>query len=116
MAITAAAPPGTAPDPKGTPPRERAPVVLIPWDPDAPAHVERLRLQRVACGWKVEYVDAWRALQREGKMGLHWIVSDSPSPGACEEASASPAVRRGVSCDRYAVMTGLVFTSRNEIA
>lgn len=53
------------------------PVVLIPWDPDAPAHVERLRLQRVACGWKVECVEAWRALQREGETGLHWIVSGS---------------------------------------
>lgn len=79
MAITAASTPqGTDTDPRESPTRERVPVVLIPWDPDAPAHVERLRLQRVTCGWNVECVEAWRALQREGKMGLHWIVSWLP--------------------------------------
>lgn len=80
MAITAATTPnGTGSDPGETPTRQRIPVVLIPWDPDSPAHVERMRLQRVACGWKVENVDSWRTLQRESKMGLHWIVSDFPA-------------------------------------
>jgi hypothetical protein len=52
---------------------------LIPWDHDSPAQLERLRLQRVACGWKQDYIDAWQSKQRQGYIGMYWIVSqDSP--------------------------------------
>lgn len=52
-----------------------ASVLLIPWDPDSPSHVDRMRLQRIACGWNEEAVNGWRQLQRDGEMGIHWIVS-----------------------------------------
>jgi len=51
------------------------PIYLIPWDPDSQEHVDRMKLQRVACGWKVEQVDSWRDTQRKGDIGLHWVVS-----------------------------------------
>lgn len=50
-------------------------VTLIPWDPDSQQHVDRLYSQRVVCGWKSEEVHQWRALQRDGKMAINWIVS-----------------------------------------
>ncbi len=53
----------------------QAKVSLIAWDPDSPAHIERMVQQRVACGWKFDYVEKWRVLQREGKMTLQWVVS-----------------------------------------
>lgn len=58
------------------PKRQRLSVTLVPWDPDSPAHVDRLIKQRIACGWKQEYVEKWRDQHREGKIGLHWIVSN----------------------------------------
>lgn len=51
------------------------PLYLIPWDPNSQDHVDRMKLQRIACGWKVDQVDSWRSPQREGKNGLHWVVS-----------------------------------------
>lgn len=53
---------------------QRQSVILIPWDPNSTKHFERMVAQRVACGWKQDYVEGWRQLQREGKIGLHWIV------------------------------------------
>jgi hypothetical protein len=52
-------------------------IVLIPFDPDSSEHVERIRQQRIACGWKKESkdIEKWRVLQREGKMLIHWVVS-----------------------------------------
>lgn len=55
--------------------RQQPSVILIPWDPESPEHVDRLVQQRIACGWKQDYVENWRDQQREGKIGLHWIVS-----------------------------------------
>lgn len=55
----------------------RVKVDLIAWDPESPAHVKRMLQHRIACGWKQEYVEGWRVLQREGKMGLQWVVSFS---------------------------------------
>lgn len=49
-------------------------VNLLPWDPDSPEHVERMRQQRIACGWNMEEVDSWRQLQREGLINMWWIV------------------------------------------
>jgi hypothetical protein len=54
-----------------------AKVILVPWDPDSTEHAQRLYDQRVACGWKQEKIELWRALQREGKMAIHWVVGDS---------------------------------------
>jgi hypothetical protein len=53
----------------------RAKVNLIAWDPESLAHTERMVQQRVACGWKQDYIEQWRVLQREGKMTLQWVVS-----------------------------------------
>ncbi|KAJ2997228.1 hypothetical protein NUW58_g712 [Xylaria curta] len=50
------------------------PVYLVPWDPDSQQHVDRMRLQRIACGWKVDQVEGWRDTQRKGLIGLHWVV------------------------------------------
>ncbi|KAK8083809.1 hypothetical protein PG996_002590 [Apiospora saccharicola] len=64
-----------------TPPGGGRPaIILVPWDPDSPDHVERMRLQRVACGWKQDGAEGWRPLQREGKIGLHWIVLSPTHP------------------------------------
>lgn len=57
------------------PTSQRPSLILIPWDPDSPEHVDRLVQQRIACGWKREYVENWQDQQREGKIGLHWVVS-----------------------------------------
>ncbi|KAI1248406.1 hypothetical protein MGN70_009604 [Eutypa lata] len=56
------------------PTSQRPSLILIPWDPDSPEHVDRLVQQRIACGWKKEYVENWQDQQREGKIGLHWLV------------------------------------------
>jgi len=61
---------------------------LIPWDPESLAHVERLRQQRIACGWKENLVKKWRSLHREGKVGMHWIVSPWRE-GSCLETISS---------------------------
>jgi len=50
---------------------------LIPWDPESPAHVERLYEQRIACGWNKDQIPAWKDLQREGKMAIQWILLSS---------------------------------------
>ncbi|KAI4595179.1 hypothetical protein KJ359_007155 [Pestalotiopsis sp. 9143b] len=55
-------------------------VTLIPWDPESADHVERLRLQRIACGWKVQQVDNWRDSQRSGDIGMHWVVLTPSHP------------------------------------
>ncbi|KUJ14699.1 uncharacterized protein LY89DRAFT_720181 [Mollisia scopiformis] len=52
-------------------------VLLIPWDPTSPKHVERLVQQRIACGWDHEAVESWRATQESGEFNLQWIVLDS---------------------------------------
>lgn len=52
-----------------------APVYLIPWDPNSQDHVDRMKIQRIACGWKLDQVDGWRDKQRKGHAGLHWVVS-----------------------------------------
>ncbi|KAI3319706.1 hypothetical protein HD806DRAFT_508790 [Xylariaceae sp. AK1471] len=62
------------------PSHDPAPSYLIPWDPDSQEHVDRMELQRIACGWKVEKVDDWRSSQREGQTGLHWVVLHPDHP------------------------------------
>jgi hypothetical protein len=52
-----------------------AAVILLPWDPESPKHVERLYQQRIACGWNSQAVDeVWRDAQRTGKKAIRWIV------------------------------------------
>ncbi|RDL42511.1 Uncharacterized protein BP5553_02490 [Venustampulla echinocandica] len=58
----------------------RAKVNLIAWDPESPAHAERMVQQRVACGWKQDYIEQWRVLQRKGKMALQWVVLSEEDP------------------------------------
>lgn len=50
-------------------------IVLIPWDPTSPEHVERLVRQRIACGWDSECVESWRKAQENGKLNNQWIVN-----------------------------------------
>ncbi|KAI0204653.1 hypothetical protein F4808DRAFT_414466 [Astrocystis sublimbata] len=56
------------------------PVYLIPWDPDSQEHVDRMKLQRIACGWKVDEVEGWREPQRKGLVGIHWVVLHPDHP------------------------------------
>jgi len=62
--------------------RPKVTVDLIAWDPDSPEHVERMFQQRIACGWKSDYVEKWRGLQREGKMAIQWVVLSKDDPSA----------------------------------
>lgn len=49
---------------------------LVPWDYDSPAHVERMYIQRLACGWRSEEVHTkWVELSRAKKKTLYWVVS-----------------------------------------
>ncbi|KAK0099599.1 hypothetical protein ONS95_013504 [Cadophora gregata] len=69
----------SSPAPTHTP-TPAASVILIPWDPDSPAHIDRMYEQRVACGWKSEQVESWRELQRSGKFTLQWVVLSPTDP------------------------------------
>lgn len=70
-------------EPGQAPPKSRAQMAareprteLIPWDFENSEHVERMYLQRVACGWRCEEVhDQWVKLSRAGEKGLYWVVS-----------------------------------------
>jgi hypothetical protein len=53
-------------------------VLLIPWDPASPEHVQRLVQQRIACGWDYEAVEGWTAAQERGEFNLQWVVSTLP--------------------------------------
>ncbi|KAI1282696.1 hypothetical protein F5Y07DRAFT_350637 [Xylaria sp. FL0933] len=65
----------------GKPSSGPAAVYLIPWDPDSQEHVDRMKLQRIACGWKFDQVDkSWRDRQRNGQTGLHWVVLHPDHP------------------------------------
>ncbi|TVY44296.1 hypothetical protein LSUB1_G001334 [Lachnellula subtilissima] len=55
-------------------------VLLIPWDPTSPGHVERMVQQRIACGWSVEDVEGWRGRQEIGTLNLQWIVFEDSEP------------------------------------
>lgn len=66
---------GEAIEQLGSKPSRLASTITVPWDPDSPEHVERMIQQRIACGYRSDVVESWRELQREGKIGLHWIVS-----------------------------------------
>lgn len=52
--------------------------MLIPFDPESEEQSEKLRLTRVACGWKADKVPLWREKQRSGDMSIHWVVSIRP--------------------------------------
>ncbi|KAF3014226.1 hypothetical protein E8E14_008619 [Neopestalotiopsis sp. 37M] len=52
-------------------------ISLVPWDPNSPEHVERMRQQRVACGWKVDKISNWQKFQKEGELAFYWITLGS---------------------------------------
>ncbi|KAH8803187.1 hypothetical protein F5884DRAFT_498661 [Xylogone sp. PMI_703] len=83
------------PSPKPANVSRYAAVELLPWDPDSPAHVERLYNQRVVCGWGKDSIESYRELQRKGSMALQWIIlpSNEPSmtPHLGAHAKAYPA-------------------------
>ncbi|PMD40343.1 hypothetical protein L207DRAFT_582553 [Hyaloscypha variabilis F] len=51
-------------------------IEVIPWDPKSASHVERLRQQRMVCGWGVENVDNWRDQQLAQQKLLLWLEND----------------------------------------
>ncbi|KAL2068411.1 hypothetical protein VTL71DRAFT_16509 [Oculimacula yallundae] len=61
--------------------------LLVPWDPESPAHIYRMYEQRVACGWKEDHVERWRALQRSGMNNLFWVVLDPSDPSTPSKIS-----------------------------
>ncbi|KFY47640.1 hypothetical protein V496_10511 [Pseudogymnoascus sp. VKM F-4515 (FW-2607)] len=42
---------------------------------------------RIACGWKADKVQKWRIRQRDGAMGIHWVVLDPSEPETAERIS-----------------------------
>jgi hypothetical protein len=52
----------------------KAEIMLIPWDPESPEHIQRLYQQRVACGWyeDLDLIESWRPRQRSGAIALQW--------------------------------------------
>ena len=54
---------------------ENLDVEIIPLDARSDAHIERLRQQRLTCGWRAECVDEWREQQLQKKKNMFWIVS-----------------------------------------
>ena len=54
-------------------------VRLVPFDSGSEAHAGRMRVQRVACGWGEEEVDAWKGRCEAGSKVIWWLVSLSPS-------------------------------------
>ncbi|KAF5674971.1 hypothetical protein FHETE_2722 [Fusarium heterosporum] len=49
-------------------------IVLIPWDPQSPDHVDRIYEQRVQCGWDKQMVEGWREKQTSGSKSIFWIT------------------------------------------
>lgn len=61
-----------------TVPSQPPKIQLIPWDPYSEEHIERLILQRIACGWHEDFVrNIWCQQQKEGHKSLFWIVRPS---------------------------------------
>ena len=52
---------------------------LVPFDSGSGAHAERMRVQRVACGWGEGEVEAWRGRCEAGSKAIWWLVSLWPS-------------------------------------
>ncbi|KAH6668921.1 hypothetical protein B0J14DRAFT_153250 [Halenospora varia] len=69
-----------SPPPSESPKSTVSSVHLIPFDPESQEHIERLKLQRLACGWNVELVDKWITQQRKGAKSIHWIAIPSSEP------------------------------------
>lgn len=49
-------------------------LVLVPWDPNSPEHVNRIYEQRVQCGWDKHLVEGWKERQVSGQKSIFWIV------------------------------------------
>jgi len=50
---------------------------FVPFDSGSSEHAERLRLQRVACGWAEDMIEPWRQAHEAGTKGIYWLVSSS---------------------------------------
>lgn len=51
---------------------------LVPFDGGSDAHVKRMYLQRVSCGWGSGDVESWRGHCDEGRKVIWWLVSLQP--------------------------------------
>jgi hypothetical protein len=67
-------------------------ILLIPWDPASPAHVEPLVQQRHACGWDWEHIETWKEKQSSGLFNLQWLVCP-PSSFPCPLSSLYLSLR-----------------------
>ncbi|KAI0553339.1 hypothetical protein F4679DRAFT_530857 [Xylaria curta] len=62
-------------------------IQIIPWDHSSPEHVQRMKDQRVACGWRADEVPEWvECAERAGRM-FYWAVlaEDLPDRNALLE-------------------------------
>ncbi|KAL2068521.1 hypothetical protein VTL71DRAFT_14858 [Oculimacula yallundae] len=55
-------------------------ILAVPWDPTSPTHVERLRQQRISCGWGVENIPTWRTEHLAGQKLILWLILDPTHP------------------------------------
>ncbi|KAH7031210.1 uncharacterized protein B0I36DRAFT_323423 [Microdochium trichocladiopsis] len=55
-------------------------VELLPWDHLDPDHVERLYVQRVACGWREEEVPQYVESAKQGGKIFYWVVLSDNLP------------------------------------
>ncbi|PVH75198.1 hypothetical protein DL98DRAFT_466739 [Cadophora sp. DSE1049] len=53
---------------------------VIPWDPTSKQQFERLRQQRISCGWGEENVSNWRNQQLAGQKVLLWLLLSPTHP------------------------------------
>jgi len=57
---------------------ENLDIKLIPWDPLSLAQFQRLRQQRLACGWGADRVELWQHQQLLNQKALYWIARFLP--------------------------------------
>ncbi|KAF4497364.1 hypothetical protein FAGAP_6467 [Fusarium agapanthi] len=55
-------------------------LVLVPWDPNSPEHVNRIYAQRVQCGWDKQLVEGWKERQISGQKSIFWITLRPDDP------------------------------------
>lgn len=52
----------------------QAKIELVPWDHNSEDHVERMRQQRIHCGWMSEMADLWKEATVRGIKTMYWVV------------------------------------------
>ncbi|KAF9786535.1 hypothetical protein IL306_001550 [Fusarium sp. DS 682] len=55
-------------------------LVLVPWDPKSPDHINRIYEQRVQCGWDKNLVEGWKEKQATGRKSIFWITLRPEDP------------------------------------